>query len=88
MSSFFGIKLSTFAKNLTGLWSDLVGGVSHAPDRQRGTVGSPLARLHVFRNRLAHHQRVWSHALEEGYLLQPHDVLCTRAAGDAAEVYY
>jgi hypothetical protein len=24
-------------------------------------------RLHVFRNRLAHHQRVWSHAPEKHY---------------------
>jgi hypothetical protein len=32
-----------------------------------GTVEGPLARLHVFRNRLAHHQRVWSHAPDERY---------------------
>jgi hypothetical protein len=28
---------------------------------------SKVARLHVFRNRLAHHQRVWSHAPDERY---------------------
>jgi hypothetical protein len=39
----------------------------HAPDRQLQTIESPLARLHVFCNRLAHHQRVWSHALDERY---------------------
>ena len=42
-------------------------GFPHAPDRQLGTVEGPLARLHVFRNRLAHRQRVWSHAPEERY---------------------
>lgn len=63
----FGFWRFLITKKLTGLWPDLAGGFSHAPDRQRGTVESPLARLHVFRNRLAHHQRVWSHAPEERY---------------------
>ena len=43
---------------LTGLWPDLASGFPHTPDRQLGTIEDPLARLHVFRNRLAHHQRV------------------------------
>jgi len=46
---------------------DLASGFPHAPDRQLGTIEGPLARLHVFRNRLAHHQRVWSHAPGERY---------------------
>jgi hypothetical protein len=50
-----------------GLWPDLASGFPHAPDRQLGTIEGPLARLHVFRNRLAHHQRVWSHAPDERY---------------------
>jgi hypothetical protein len=63
----FGFWRFLITKKLTGLWPDLASGFPHAPDRQRGTVESPLARLHVFRNRLAHHQRVWSHAPEERY---------------------
>jgi hypothetical protein len=63
----FGFWRFLITKKLTGLWPDLASGFPHAPDRQLGTVESPLARLHVFRNRLAHHQRVWSHAPEEHY---------------------
>ena len=61
----FGFWRFLITKKLTGLWPDLASGFLHAPDRQLGTVEGPLARLHVFRNRLAHHQRVWSHAPEE-----------------------
>jgi hypothetical protein len=63
----FGFWRFLITKKLTGLWPDLAGGFPHAPDRQLSTVESPLARLHVFRNRLAHHQRVWSHAPGERY---------------------
>jgi hypothetical protein len=35
--------------------------------RRRETVEAPISRLHVFRNRLTHHQRVWSHAPDERY---------------------
>ncbi|MGN6372233.1 MAG: hypothetical protein ACTHM1_04490 [Solirubrobacteraceae bacterium] len=63
----FGFWRFLVAKKLTGLWPDLASGFPHAPDRQLATVEGPLARLHVFRNRLAHHQRVWSHAPEERY---------------------
>jgi hypothetical protein len=63
----FGFWRFLVAKRLTGLWPDLAGGFPHAPDRGLRTVEVPLARLHVFRNRLAHHQRVWIHAPEERY---------------------
>jgi len=63
----FGFWRFLITKKLTGLWPDLAGGFPCAPDRQRATVESPLARLHVFRNRLAHHQRVWSQAPEDRY---------------------
>jgi hypothetical protein len=63
----FGFWRFLITKKLTGLWPDLATGFRDAPDRQLGTVEGPLARLHVFRNRLAHHQRVWSHAPEERY---------------------
>ena len=63
----FGFWRFLITKKLTGLWPDLASGFPRAPDRQLRTVEGPLARLHVFRNRLAHHQRVWSHAPEERY---------------------
>jgi hypothetical protein len=63
----FGFWRFLITKKLTRLWPDLATGFPHAPDRQLGTVEGPLARLHVFRNRLAHHQRVWSHAPGERY---------------------
>lgn len=46
------------------LWPDLAGGFPWAPDRSRETIEDPLVRLHDFRNRLAHHQRIWNHDLE------------------------
>ncbi|MHB2000164.1 MAG: hypothetical protein ACYCSI_08260 [Solirubrobacteraceae bacterium] len=63
----FGFWRFLITKKLTRLWPDLASGFPHAPDRRRETIEAPLARLHVFRNRLAHHQRVWSHAPEERY---------------------
>jgi hypothetical protein len=63
----FGFWRFLITKKLTVLWPDLASGFPHTPDRQLETVEGPLARLHAFRNRLAHHQRVWSHAPEERY---------------------
>jgi hypothetical protein len=63
----FGFWRFLITKKLTMLWPDLATGFPNAPDRRRETVEAPLARLHVFRNRLAHHQRVWSHAPDERY---------------------
>jgi hypothetical protein len=63
----FGFWRFLITRKLTGLWPDLASGFPHAPDRRRETVETPLSRLHTFRNRLAHHQRVWSHAPEDRY---------------------
>lgn len=63
----FGFWRFLITKKMTMLWPDLATGFPHAPDRRRETVEAPLSRLHVFRNRLAHHQRVWSHAPAERY---------------------
>src|ERR1700691_2385136 len=41
----FGFWRFLITKKLTGLWPDLASGFPHAPDRQLGTVESPLARL-------------------------------------------
>jgi hypothetical protein len=56
----FGFWRFLITKKLTGLWPDLAGAFPDAPDRRRETVEEPLTRLHDFRNRLAHHQRIWN----------------------------
>jgi hypothetical protein len=63
----FGFWRFLVTKRLTGLWPDLTGAFPNAPDRKRETVEEPIARLHDFRNRLAHHQRVWSRSPRERY---------------------
>lgn len=63
----FGFWRFLIAKRLTGLWPDLAMAFPNAPDRKRETVEEPIARLHDFRNRLAHHQRVWSRSPRERY---------------------
>lgn len=63
----FGFWRFLITKKLTGLWPDLAGGFSFAPDRQRETIEKPIGRLHDFRNRLAHHQPVWNRQPEERY---------------------
>ncbi|QNE22944.1 hypothetical protein F1D05_15080 [Kribbella qitaiheensis] len=49
----------------SNLWPDLAGAFPHAPDRARETVELPVIRLHDFRNRLAHHERIWTAPLRE-----------------------
>jgi hypothetical protein len=63
----FGFWRFLITKKLTGLWPDLAGGFPDAPDRQRETVEKPIARLHDFRNRLAHHQPVWNREPRDRY---------------------
>ncbi|WP_328698501.1 hypothetical protein [Streptomyces sp. NBC_00342] len=43
----------------TKLWPDLAGAFRHAPDRALPMVEDPVARLHKFRNRIAHHEGIW-----------------------------
>jgi hypothetical protein len=56
----FGFWRFLVTRRLTRLWPDLAAAFPHAPNRRRETVEAPLARLHDFRNRLAHHQRIWN----------------------------
>ncbi len=49
------------------LWPDLASGFPHAPNRALSTIEQPVRRLHDFRNRLAHHQRIWSAPLGNRY---------------------
>ena len=59
----FGFWRFMVSRRLQVLWPDLASGFPHAPNRRRQTVEVPLGRLHDFRNRLAHHQRIWSEPL-------------------------
>jgi hypothetical protein len=63
----FGFWRFLIAKRLTGLWPDLAKAFPNAPDRKRESVEEPIARLHDFRNRLAHHQRIWNRSPRERY---------------------
>lgn len=56
----FGFWRFLVAKKRTSLWPDLASAFPFAPDRRRETIEAPIARLHDFRNRLAHHQRIWN----------------------------
>lgn len=64
----FGFWRFLFAKRYAAsLWPDLAGGFPGAPDRARTTIERPVTRLHEFRNRLAHHERVWNQPLKDRY---------------------
>lgn len=51
----------------TTLWPDLAGAFPHALNRDRRTIEQPVERLHSFRNRLAHHERIWTEPLRVRY---------------------
>ena len=63
----FGFWRFLLAKRYTNLWPDLAAAFPNAPDRTLGTVEQPVERLYLFRNRLAHHERVWSLPLADLY---------------------
>ncbi|MFI5732024.1 hypothetical protein ACIA49_18000 [Kribbella sp. NPDC051587] len=60
----FGFWRFLFARRYTSLlWPDIVGAFPNVPNRQRETLEAPVVRLHEFRNRLAHHERIWNQPL-------------------------
>ncbi|MDR7304556.1 hypothetical protein [Haloactinomyces albus] len=63
----FGFWRFLLAKCYTVLWPGLAAGFPGAPDRARGTIERPVTRLHEFRNRLAHHERIWNQPLKDRY---------------------
>ncbi|GAA3760811.1 Abi family protein [Streptomyces tremellae] len=42
------------------LWPDLAGAFPHAPSRALTLVEDPVQRLHKLRNRIAHHEGIWT----------------------------
>lgn len=63
----FGFWRFLLARRYTNLWPDLATGFPHAPNRARVTVEAPVERIHSFRNRVAHHQRIWHEPLAARY---------------------
>lgn len=63
----FGFWRFLVSKRYTNWWPDLASGFPFAPDRALATVEGPVQRIHQFRNRLGHHQRVWSEPLAARY---------------------
>lgn len=51
----------------TTLWPGLARAFPHAPNRRRQTVELLVVQLHDFRNRLAHHERIWNQPLAGRY---------------------
>ncbi|MDQ2737887.1 MAG: hypothetical protein M3Y35_04530 [Actinomycetota bacterium] len=49
------------------LWPDLASGFVNAPSRSRVLIEEPVVRLHEFRNRIAHQQRIWTGPIHERY---------------------
>ncbi|MFC0628798.1 hypothetical protein [Kribbella deserti] len=47
----------------TTLWPAIAGGFPNSPNRDRSTIERPVVRLNEFRNRLAHHERIWNQPL-------------------------
>lgn len=56
----FGLWHQMVSKSQTFLWPDLAGAFAYAPDRRQETISSPVAKLRHFRNRIAHHHRIWA----------------------------
>jgi len=63
----FGFWRYLITRRHTALWPDLASAFPGAPDRRRETVEEPVARLHELRNRIAHHERIWSSDLPARY---------------------
>ena len=57
----FGLWHQLVSRSHMFLWPDLAGAFAYAPDRDQRTIASPIARLRTFRNRIAHHHRIWVH---------------------------
>lgn len=62
----FGFWRFLLSRTYSGrLWPDLASGFPHAPNRSLTTIETPVRDLHELRNRLAHHQRVYSQPLAD-----------------------
>lgn len=56
----FGLWHQMVSRSQMFLWPDLAGAFPHAPNRAQRTVSDPVSRLRHFRNRIAHHHRIWA----------------------------
>lgn len=51
----------------TTLWSGIRPGFPHMPGRDRRVIEAPVARLHLLRNRIAHHEPLLTEPLPDRY---------------------
>lgn len=56
----FGLWHQLVSRKQMRFWPDLVGAFPHAPSRDQLVVSEPVSRLRLFRNRIAHHHRIWA----------------------------
>lgn len=56
----FGLWHQLVSRAQMSFWPDLVGAFPHAPSRAQPVVSEPVSRLRHFRNRIAHHHRIWA----------------------------
>ncbi|NEE03450.1 Abi family protein [Phytoactinopolyspora halotolerans] len=52
-------------KYASTLWPDVANAFPYSPDRSLATVEQPVHSLHRFRNRVAHHHRIWTEPLSQ-----------------------
>ena len=63
----FGLWHQLVSQKQMFLWPDLAGAFPHAPNRAQPTISDPISRLRHFRNRIAHHHRIWTLNVEAHY---------------------
>ena len=56
----FGLWHQLVSRKQMFLWPDLAGAFPYAPNRSQSTISEPVSRLRRFRNRIAHHHRIWT----------------------------
>lgn len=56
----FGLWHQMVSKAQRFMWPDLAAAFPHAPDRVQETISQPVSKLRHFRNRVAHHHRIWA----------------------------
>lgn len=56
----FGLWHQLVSQKQMFLWPDLAGAFPYAPNRAQSTISEPISRLRHFRNRIAHHHRIWT----------------------------
>jgi hypothetical protein len=56
----FGLWHQLVSSRQRVLWPDIAGAFPYAPGRAQRTISDPVDKLRHFRNRIAHHHRIWA----------------------------